>query len=179
MTKKIFLFLLFFTTHFIIKSQNNQLLASCCETSEARCTGSASCTACKNCSRCAHCNSGGSCGVCSSTQSKPARTKKSTSVNKTSLSPSSSPDVYFYHKDELLVANKSNVNVRSGAGTHYDIIEKLKINDEVLFIQQSGQWIKVTVKKSKKTGWVYAKNLKRKPKPSTTAKAILQKNWKT
>lgn len=178
MTKKILLFLLFFTTPFIVKSQNNQLLASCCETSEARCTGSASCTACKNCSRCAHCNSGGSCGVCSSTQSKPATTKKSSPVNKSSLSPSSSPEVFFYHKDELLVANKSNVNVRSGAGTHYDITEKLKINDEVLFIQQSGQWIKVTVKKSKKTGWVYAKNLKQKSKPST-AKAILQKNWKT
>lgn len=42
MTKKNLLFLLFFTTHFIANSQNKQLLASCCETSEARCTGSAS-----------------------------------------------------------------------------------------------------------------------------------------
>lgn len=94
------------------------------------------------------------------------------------MSPSSSPEVFLYHKDELLVVNKSSINVRRGAGTHYDITEKLKINDEVLFIQQLGEWIKVTVKKSKKTGWVYAKNLKRKTMPST-AKEILRKNWKT
>ncbi len=68
--------------------------------------------------------------------------------------------------------------MRSGAGTHYDIIERLKENDEVIFIQQSGQWLKVRVKKSKKTGWVYAKNLKRKSVSSTT-KQIPQKNWKT
>ncbi len=178
MTRKFLLFLFFFTIHFIVKSQNSQLLASCCEPAEARCTGSAACTACKNCSRCAYCNSGGSCGVCSSSVNKPDKPKKSSPIKKSSPASYSSSTASFYSKDELLVANKSNVNVRSGAGTHYDIIEKLKENDEVIFIQQSGQWFKAIVKKSKKTGWVYAKNLKRKSVSSTT-KQILQNNWKT
>lgn len=178
MTRKILLLLFFSTMHFIVKSQNTPLLASCCEPAEARCTGSAACTACKNCSRCAHCNSGGSCGVCSSAVSKPGKPNKSTLLKKSSNIPDPSPDVSFYQKDDLLVVYKNTINVRNGAGTQYDIIEKLKINDEVLFIQQSGQWIKVTVKKSKKTGWIYAKNLKRKS-VSSTAKQILQNNWKT
>ena len=41
------------------------VVETCCASSTAKCTGSASCRACTNCSRCAHCKAGGSCGVCS------------------------------------------------------------------------------------------------------------------
>ncbi|WP_433811397.1 hypothetical protein [Flavobacterium johnsoniae] len=80
MIQKLVLGLLFFFMALAAHSQNDKLLAGCCEAKpkeEGRCTGSAYCSACSNCSRCAHCSSGGSCGVCASYSApvKPAVTR--------------------------------------------------------------------------------------------------------
>lgn len=144
----------------IAQTSSEKLLASCCSNEEGRkCTGSAYCTACTNCSGCKHCNSGGSCGVCAGGRSN----KKSNSKSK-SNSPESTysvkskkmSDRNFYKGDHLFVAN-TTLNLRSGPGTNYEIISKLKLNDELTYIESSGEWIKVKVKKSSIEGWAYGK----------------------
>lgn len=51
---------------------------NCCNNKAGgRCSGTSSCTACKNCSGCKHCSKeGGTCGVCSTSESKPTKAKK-------------------------------------------------------------------------------------------------------
>lgn len=138
-------------------------IASCCSSAEARCTGSVYCSACKNCSRCAHCNSGGSCGVCTvyKTTSRPGSSeKKSTATRQSDNSYSGKKKIYgatrIYYKNEVLLVSNSTLNLRKGPGIQYEIVEKLKQNDQLIFMKQSGSWLKIKVKKSKNEGWIYA-----------------------
>src|SRR5690554_738258 len=157
--KNYFFLLLFCAFSFSAKAQE---IASCCTSEEARCIGSSNCRACTNCSRCAHCNSGGSCGVCSGYRT----TKSSNSSNKTYNSTRQSDNSYSnsnnlykltrtYYINEVLLVKNETLNLREGAGTHYQIIEKLKQNDVLFFLEKQGEWIKVKVKKSENIGWVY------------------------
>ena len=50
----------------------------------------------------------------------------------------------------------NSVNLRSGAGTSYSKIATLHKNDAVTILEKSGDWYKVTVKSTDKTGYVYA-----------------------
>lgn len=121
------------------------------ETNNGKCTGSAYCTTCKNCSRCAHCSNGGSCGVCDSgvKKSYSSTNKKNTSITKKN----------YLVGNNLYVTNTS-LNLRSGPGINYEIVEKLSKNDELTFVKKQEDWIKVIVTNSKNTGWVFYKYVK-------------------
>lgn len=144
------------------QTSTEKLIASCCSNEDGgRCTGSAYCTACKNCSGCKHCNSGGSCGVCDGGRSS----KRSSSVSKNKSN--SSESTYSvkskkiinrsFYKGELLFVSNTTLNLRNGPETKYEIIAKLKMNDELTYIESNGDWIKVKVKKSGIEGWTYGK----------------------
>ena len=153
----------------VLFSQNNETIVSCCEGGEGRCVGSAYCTACTNCSRCRHCNLGGSCGVCSrryrSTSRKNSsnsyttkRTYKSTKPSradtntKTYYLPNDTSSEYYLKK---LIINTEILNLRSGPGKSYPVIETLKKNQHLTFLAMSGNWVKVQVNSSKTIGFVY------------------------
>lgn len=58
------------------------------------------------------------------------------------------------------VITASSVNLRSGAGTSYSKIATLQKNDAVTILEKSGDWYKVTVKSTNKTGYVFATYVK-------------------
>ncbi len=128
-------------------------------TDEGRCTGSSSCRVCKNCSRCAHCSNGGTCGVCAGTGSyksnydapKPAKTIKTT--------PSVDSKKTFYTTTTLKVKN-TTLNLRKGPGVNFEIVEKLSLGDELIFIESKNDWIYVKVVNSQNKGWVHSKYVK-------------------
>lgn len=128
--------------------------------SGGRCTGSAYCRACTNCSRCGHCNSGGSCGVCgdgsNQTYSSPKKTKKSFSNYYTSTREISKE----YYENETIYISNEVINLRSGPGLNYEIIEQIYSGDPVTFIEKEGEWIKVKVSDTGSIGYLYAKLLK-------------------
>lgn len=114
-----------------------------------RCTGSAYCSACKNCSRCAHCSNGGSCGVCSGNSvsgyyATPTKSKKSSTS-----SYYSSKAAKKYYKNETITFYNDVMNVRKGPRLKYSIIEKISYGESVIYIQESGEWIKVKVEKNR------------------------------
>ena len=160
-------------------AQNNKLIASCCEGEGGRCTGSSYCTACTNCSRCKHCNSGGSCGVCAGGSRRTTTTKsyKSNSTNGSSSSYSGNSssnsfsknnnnrfyssetydlpnDVYSEYYLKTLIVNAETLNLRSGPGANYEILEKLTKNQELVFLAMTGDWVKVRVKSTNTIGFV-------------------------
>ena len=126
-----------------------------------RCTGSAYCTACSNCSRCGHCGAGGTCGVCSGSSSgrnfnNTSTNKKSKNSKKSYLNSNNSTSSYStsrYTKTET-------INVRKGPGFHFNIIEKIKQNSNVTVIEKKNNWVKVQIKKTGTTGYIYYKDVK-------------------
>lgn len=130
-------------------SQDSKLLASCCKETKAktfgRCSGDASCTACSNCRYCKHCNSGGTCGVCT-TYSAPVKKKKV-----------SYKAPVLYSMGDIVTVSNPTLNLRNGAGSDYQIIQKLKKGDELEVISYVGEWLKVQVTSSQKIGYVYYK----------------------
>lgn len=151
-------------------SQNDKLIASCCSTTEGRCTGSAYCSACKNCSGCAYCNSGGSCGVCSGGKrgtstsagygtSNKANSNRQTNKEHTNNHNKQESPVYTYK--EMYVVTTEKLNVREDAGIGFAVVEALKKNDNVLKINTKGQWTKVKVVTSNTIGYVLSKYIKK------------------
>ncbi len=151
-----------------VYSQESTVIASCCSSEDGgRCTGSAYCTACKNCSGCKHCNSVGSCGVCSggrtvrkkSTSSRKSSTykTKSSKINSINGSTYSTKKTNTYSISDYLLVTASTLNMRSGPGTQYKIVEKLSYYDKLKYLDRKGNWLKVKVVESEKIGWVYYK----------------------
>ncbi|MBV7268033.1 SH3 domain-containing protein [Winogradskyella luteola] len=131
------------------QSNKTELIASCCEEGRG-CKGSAYSTACKNCTGCKHCaKNGGTCGVCSSSNTKKRSSYKSSTNTKLN-----------FKKGDALYAMSNSLNLREGPGTQYKIIEKLKKHSEVELLVIKGSWLKVKVKTSKAIGYVYAKYLR-------------------
>ncbi len=121
---------------------------------ERGCTGSAYCSACTNCSGCKHCaKQGGSCGVCSSGSKKKTRSKSST------RSTHSIPKIHSY-SFKSTVYTTTLLNLRSGPGTHYKIIEKLPKNEPLKYLETKDSWVKVKNIESGSIGYVYYKYLK-------------------
>ena len=131
----------------ISQSNDEKLIAMCCDEGR-RCTGSAYCTACKNCSGCQYCaKNGGTCGVCSS--GKNYRSKPET---KTYTYPKIS---HKLSKGAYLYVAVASLNLRSGPGSEYKTIERLKKNSKLAYLDKDGAWIKVKVEASGATGYVY------------------------
>lgn len=133
---------------------------------EARCTGSSNCRACKNCKYCKHCNSGGSCGVCSGGRSSYRSTTRSArstpKVRKVYSTTGSSiyslpDDPYSQYYLKTLIVTNTYLNMRSGPGTNYRIIQKLKKDQLLTFLAMIGSWVKVRIKGSKTVGYVHMK----------------------
>ncbi|WP_417353081.1 SH3 domain-containing protein [Flavobacterium alkalisoli] len=137
------LFFLILLTGITVNAQDSKLIASCC----GKCTGSAYCTACKNCTGCKHCSKeGGSCGVCES-KSKPK-------AEKNNFSSDSSDEV------TILTVIPAELNLYSGPGTNYKVLEKLKKGSSVVVIAYSGDWVKVKAVNSRNTGYVLLKDVR-------------------
>ena len=148
-----------------------------------RCTGSASCSACSNCSRCGHCSSGGTCGVCRGSSSgrsfyssgSTSKKKKKISYSKpssnsvsrgfSSVTPKKKP-IYYYNSntsvinDNLLYTIYKSVNIRSGAGTNFSILETVPLNTKLIFLDTENDWYKVKIYDSGNEGYVYKKSVK-------------------
>ena len=113
-------------------------LGECC----GRCVGSAYCTACTSCNYCKHCNSGGSCGVCGggvSKNSDPGYINKSKSyerINPPSKEPTNKKRYVQYY------VNTRYLNVRSGPGTSYSVIDKISYytNVRIERFSTNGGW---------------------------------------
>lgn len=156
---KIILFLIITLGQITLSAQETSLMANSCSIS-VRCVGSAYCSACTNCSRCGHCSAGGSCGVCSNHYKKPKKRNKSTNQNVTNsntrkYSLPNDPSSKYYLKN--LNINTEILNLRTGPGTSYPILEILKKNQLIIFLAMKGNWIKVKVVSTKTTGFVYYK----------------------
>ncbi|WP_333809260.1 SH3 domain-containing protein [Flavobacterium sp.] len=127
-----------------------------------RCTGSAYCTACKNCSRCAHCSNGGTCGVCSGTSNNfySSEKKKSRKTTSTNYSNKLYTTKKYYYADEEITIYNDSINLREKPSTSSKILEKLSFGDKVIFIEKTGDWIKVKVEENENIGYLYSKILK-------------------
>lgn len=137
------------------QTDSKKLIASCCEEGRG-CKGSAYCSACKNCTGCKHCaKNGGTCGVCSS-----SNTKKISANKKSAPYNSSSNIIINYTKGSTFYVASNSLNLREGPSTKYKIIEKLNKSSKVELIDVSGSWLKVKVKDSENIGFVYAKYLR-------------------
>lgn len=51
------------------------------------------------------------------------------------------------------------INLRSGPGLKYNIIEKIYFGQTISYIQKDGEWIKVKIEKTGTLGYVYNKLL--------------------
>lgn len=155
---KTFLFIaLFFIGYSSFYGQSNKsdAVVSCCEKGRG-CKGSAYCTACKNCTGCKHCaKNGGTCGVCSS-----GNTKRRTSSRKTKSYKSSTKSKVSYKNGDILYVSSSSLNLREGPSTKFKIIEKLNKYSKVKLLEIEGSWLKVEVLASNSIGYVYAKYLR-------------------
>lgn len=172
MKLSLILITVFFTFNFSF-SQTNMVLASYSDGEVGRCTGSSYCTACTNCSRCGHCGSGGSCGVCSksyrATPKKASTYKPSSSrVNKSSNSYTSKLKTVIYNLPndisskyylKNLIVNIEVLNLRSGPGTSYSVIETLQREQRLTFLAMTENWVKVKVNLTKTIGFVYYKHI--------------------
>ncbi|WP_422104641.1 SH3 domain-containing protein [Winogradskyella sp.] len=154
---KIFLFVILFNISYASchsQSNKSEIVASCCLEGRG-CKGSAYCTACKNCTGCKHCaKNGGTCGVCSS-----GNTKKRTSSRKPKSYKSSTNSKVIYKKGDILYVSSSSLNLREGPSTKFKIIEKLNKYSKVELLKIKGSWLKVKVVASNSIGYVYAKYL--------------------
>lgn len=147
----------------------SQDIASCCTSpkEEGRCTGSASCTACRNCSRCAHCGAGGTCGVCAAV-AEPEEPKKSGTRNKKSSSAKTAdkPRATTAKNDDADASPPeqfeviAEVNLRSGPGENFSIVEKIRKGAKLVKLGKRGAWSKVWVISSNKTGYVLSKYIR-------------------
>lgn len=161
--KNIFTLVLFFAT-FCSYSQDNTAIAVCCSSAEARCTGSSSCRACTNCSRCGYCNSGGSCGVCSRGSNRATSPTSSKSNSNNSIRNGiSTVNAYYLNNDtqseyylKTLVISIDLLNLRNGPGVNYSILAKLKRDQQLTFLANKGEWVKVRVKENELEGFVHS-----------------------
>lgn len=83
------------------------------------------------------------------------------------LSLTSQNMLVYAESSETKIATDS-INVRSGPGLSYDVIDKLKQNDRIEVVSTSGEWLKVKYKN--RTGWI-ASWLTTSENQSTSAKS--------
>lgn len=60
-----------------------------------------------------------------------------------------------------MVVNRK-INLRSGPGTTYDIVETLSGGQAVTVVASSGEWVKVLVDRDNRMGWIHKSLIRRK-----------------
>ncbi|MDV7696569.1 SH3 domain-containing protein [Chryseobacterium soli] len=135
-----------------------------------RCTGSTPCSACTNCTGCAHCSSGGSCGACSGGSGKKSSSKKKkskassdshyTQKSKSYHSPKIRIDEININTNNRYFAGVAVTNIYEHKSKQSKIIETVPKNAELKQLSKQDSWYKVQVKKSRKVGYVYYKDVK-------------------
>lgn len=68
-----------------------------------------------------------------------------------------SDDLSSVYYSKTLMVNTENLNLRTGPGMEYEIIEKLAKHRELVFLAMIGEWVKVRVKASSRIGFVHYK----------------------
>ena len=162
-------------------AQATKLVASHENHNGRRCTGAADCRACSDCSRCKYCNNGGSCGVCSGgsgtikqavnalfggfttgetiqrTSTEDPLNQNAKAMSQAMMSNTAAADNNKYENQyatRILTVNLQRIDLRSGPGTHFPIIEELTKNQKVVFLKAEGAWVKVRVRKTKSIGYL-------------------------
>ena len=51
--------------------------------------------------------------------------------------------------------NTNTLNLRQGPGSKYNIIKTLLLNQELIFLAMTGNWVKVKTKEEETLGFVY------------------------
>jgi N-acetylmuramoyl-L-alanine amidase len=59
------------------------------------------------------------------------------------------------HDKDMYKVNATTLNVRGGQGTNFEKIGELKSGDEVIVLQDAGEWSYIQNTKDGKQGWVY------------------------
>lgn len=95
-------------------------LKECC----GKCVGSSYCTVCTTCNYCKHCNSGGSCGVCGGGSSGRGTAYGNTNRGNYRTNPEPKEPLKKTRYIQYYISTRY-LNVRSGPGTTYAIIDKL------------------------------------------------------
>lgn len=163
---------------FIIITFSAFILNSCFKANDnvghdGKCTGSAYCSACTNCSRCGHCSSGGFCGVCgggssgSNSSSGSSSKKRKSEKHKTSKAKSNKPPKVRIDKIDINInsnnryfAGVAGVSIYEKPSDKSKIVAIVTKNDRLIRLEQKGEWYKVKVASSGKTGYVKHKDVK-------------------
>lgn len=163
---------------FIIITFSAFILNSCFKANDnvghdGKCTGSAYCSACTNCSRCGHCSSGGSCGVCgggssgSNSSSGSSSKKRKSEKHKTSKAKSNKPPKVRIDKIDININSNNRYFAGVAAVRIYEkpsdkskTVAIVTKNARLIRLEQKGEWYKVKVASSGKTGYVKRKDVK-------------------
>lgn len=163
---------------FIIITFSAFILNSCFKANDnvghdGRCTGSAYCSACSNCSRCGHCGGGGTCGKCtgkssgSNSSSGSSSKKRKSEKHKTSKAKSNKPPKVRIDKIDININSNNRYFAGVAAVRIYEKpLDKSKTvaivtkNARLIRLEQKGEWYKVKVASSGKTGYVKRKDVK-------------------
>ncbi len=148
-----------------LNAQSKKIIASCCDAKEARCTGSDNCTACSNCSSCKHCSNGGTCGVCTgSSKGRSYNYSNRVSTNKKSNgyrdSERNSNNKYYSKVGKTVYVKSKSLNLRETPNTNSSILEELKLNDQLIILEEKTGWIKVKNPKNDNIGFVKSEYIK-------------------
>lgn len=163
---------------FIIITFSAFILNSCFKANDnvghdGRCTGSAYCSACSNCSRCGHCGGGGTCGKCtgkssgSNSSSGSSSKKRKSEKHKTSKAKSNKPPKVRIDKIDINInsnnryfAGFAGVKIYEKPSEKSKAVATVTKNARLIRLEQKGEWYKVKVASSGKTGYVKRKDVK-------------------
>lgn len=163
---------------FIIITFSAFILNSCFKANDnvghdGKCTGSAYCSACTNCSRCGHCGGGGTCGKCtgkssgSNSSSGSSSKKRKSEKHKTSKAKSNKPPKVRIDKIDININSNNRYFAGVAAVRIYEkpsdkskTVAIVTKNARLIRLEQKGEWYKVKVASSGKTGYVKRKDVK-------------------
>jgi len=119
-----------------------------------RCVGATNCTACTSCRYCKHCNSGGRCGVCGGGESRETvRSYPNVPATRSSAGKHGSNVLQYF-------VNARWINVRSGPGTDFIIIDRIDNLTPVAVGLTHNGWCQIFYfKESYRNGYILRKYL--------------------
>ncbi len=89
---------------------------------------------------------------------------RSKEITTSSLNNYNREDIYYVSDDlyspfylKTLMVNTETLNLRSGPGTEYAVLEKLTKYQELIFLAMTGEWVKVKTRASNRNGFVHYK----------------------